>query len=135
MRLIDPTEVCELHSEAVRLYGGLGTIPSNAVDCVEGTIGNAMLAEHYVTDDERIRPGLCFAGFLLFYLVRDHCFTDGNKRVGWMSAMRILGDIGLTVDATQEQAEAFMDEVSTGHTNDGRQVVKWLAEQLAAPPT
>lgn len=133
VKLISTSDVLALHSEAVSRYGGLGTLSHDTKDCVDGRIGNAMLAEEYVTDDERVRPGLCFAGFLLFYLVRDHCFSDGNKRVGWMAAMRVLGDIGLTIEASENDAFAFVDSISTGQIGDGRKAVLWLAAHLSAP--
>jgi prophage maintenance system killer protein len=133
VKLIGAADIIDLHSEAIIRFGGINTVPHTASDCVDGRIGNAMLAEQYVSDDERVRPGLCFAGFLLFYLVKDSCFTDGNKRVGWMAAMRVLGDIGLSVEVNQDEAFDFVDAVASGKINDGRQVVLWLAERLSAP--
>ena len=133
MNLITVKEVLQLHSQSIERYGGSGTISKDTGGCIDGRIGNAALAEQFVTDDERVRPGLCFAGFLLFYLIRDHCFTDGNKRIGWMAAMRVLADLGLTLETSNEEAFAFCDAVSTGSIKDGRQVVQWFAQRLAAP--
>jgi prophage maintenance system killer protein len=80
-QLINAEQVFALHTEAINRWGGKRSTRTDSEDCIEGRIGNAALAEDYVTDDERVRRGLCFAGFLLFYLCRDHCFIDGNKRV------------------------------------------------------
>jgi death on curing protein len=135
MKLISVSEVIDLHSEGIARYGGMKALSNNSRDCVQGRIGNAELAEQYVTDDDRFRPGLCFAGFLLFYLVRDNCFVDGNKRAGWLAAMRILGDAGLTVKASEDDAYTLVDSIARGSIGDGRQVVLWLAARLSAPPT
>ena len=66
MKLITVSEVINLHSQGIARYGGLKALSNKTDDCVQGRIGNAELAEQYVTDDEKVRPGLCFAGFLLF---------------------------------------------------------------------
>ena len=133
MNLITVEEVRQLHAEGVKRHGGSAIVPKSADNCVDGRIGNAALAEQYVTDDERMRPGLCFAGFLLFYLVQGHCFTDGNKRVGWSAAMRVLADLGLTVEASDDEAYDFCCGITSGNVKNGRQVVKWFAQRLTAP--
>jgi death-on-curing protein len=132
--LITREEVLQLHAEGIRRWGGKrSSTRSDSGDCIEGRIGNAANAEAYATDDERIRQGLCFAGFLLFYLASDHCFTDGNKRVAWMAAMHVLADQGLTIEATEDETYAFMDAVARGDIKRGQEVVRWLAERLSAP--
>ncbi len=133
MKLISTSEVIDLHTEGIARFGGMKGLSKNTSDCVQGIIGNAELAEQYVSDDEKFRPGLCFAGLLMFYLVRDNCFNDGNKRVGWMAAMRVLADAGLTVNATDDEVFNFVDSIARGMISDGRQVVLWLAERLSAP--
>ncbi len=48
-----------------------------------------------------------FRGCLLYYLMKNHCFVDGNKRVGWAACMEVLRALGLTVTATDKEAEDF----------------------------
>ena len=133
MKLITVSDVISLHAEGIARYGGMQAVSKNASDCVQGRIGNAELAEQYVTEDEKFRPGLCFAGFLMFYLVKDSCFVDGNKRVGWLTAMRVLADAGLTVRASDEEAFDFVDSIARGKITDGRMVVLWLSSRLFSP--
>jgi death-on-curing protein len=75
---------------------------------------------------------------LLFYLVSNHCFVDGNKRIGWLAAMRVLLSFGLTVSATDDEAEAFCmriaDSQKADAIRDGQDVVIWLSERLEAVP-
>ena len=132
--LITRDDVLQLHAEGIRRWGGKHSSKRlDSGDCVDGRIGNAASAEVYASDDERIRPGLRFAGFLLFYLASDHCFGDGNKRVAWMAAMQVLADQGLTVEAPEDDTYAFMDSVAKGEIKRGQDVVTWLAERLIAP--
>lgn len=133
MSWISVGRVIEMYCEGIERYGGLGAVPPSASECVKSCIGNAGLAEQYVTDEASLQPGLVFVGFLLFYLVKDHCFPDGNKRVGWLAAMEILADLGIAINASTEDAFNFVDEISCGNVENGRQVVQWLAQRVEAP--
>jgi hypothetical protein len=44
---------------------------------------------------------------MLFYLIKNHCFIDGNKRVGWAACMEALRSLGLTINATDEGLRNF----------------------------
>jgi death-on-curing protein len=128
--LISYDEVLSLYAESIARYGGEGSAPK--LGCVEQTLGNAYSAELYSNSQSSL--GLVFSGYLLFYLIRDHCFIDGNKRIGWVCAMRVLASLGLTVDVTQEGATSLCfriaDSTSRDAINDGSQVVIWIAERL-----
>jgi death on curing protein len=54
------------------------------------------------------------ASYLLFYIAKNHCFTDGNKRVAWAVAVRVLRDDGLKINAGQDEAAAMVNDVVTG---------------------
>lgn len=125
--------VIELHSQGIDIHGGIHSAPKDG--CVEQSLGNAYNAEQYnQTDDSE--GGLCFAGFVLFYLASNHCFTDGNKRIGWAACMRVLLNLGLTIDATDDDAEVFCmriaDSTRSDSVKDGMEVVNWIAERLVA---
>jgi hypothetical protein len=95
--------------------------------------GNAWTSETYRADEDNVYPGLCFCGFLLYYLVRGHCFPDGNKRVAWASAMAILASIGLTVNATDDESYDLVIRIAEGKIQSGMEVVQWLGRKLEAP--
>lgn len=71
-----------------------------------------------------------FAGYLLYYLAKNHCFLDGNKRVAWMSSMRVLAHFGLSLDATDDDAEQLVDDVVNDVITNGAGVVSWLEHHL-----
>ncbi len=86
--LIRRDTVQDIHDEAIARFGGDAT-PDAKQGCIDGSIGAAWNAELY-TGDDASSGGLCFAGCLLYYLVKNHCFVDGNKRVGWATCMEVL---------------------------------------------
>jgi death-on-curing protein len=126
--LITTDRIFSLHKEAVKKFGGGGTGPGNS-GCVEGALGAAWSAELYDDHPDKI-VGLSFAGHLLFYLVKDHCFSDGNKRVGWLAAVVVLGDLGLSVGSSEDDAHGLVDRIATGAIRSGGDVVSWLADRL-----
>lgn len=131
--LISTEEIIKIHSECIERFGG---DPSPAVKdgCVEGSTGAAWSAELYLENQDAV-SGLCFAGCLLYYLMKNHCFVDGNKRVGWAACMEVLRVLGLTVTATDKEAGDFclaiLDPISDVARN-AIDVAMWLAPRLVA---
>jgi death-on-curing protein len=129
--LITVDGVLALHIEAIKRHGGDPTTRKTDVPCVEGKVGGAWTAEGFVDRETTgLQEGLSFAGYLLYYLAKGHCFTDGNKRVSWTSAMLVLAQLGLTVTATDDEAEAFILDLIQDASKDGSAAVTWLAERL-----
>jgi len=83
--------------------------------------------------DDDAKPGICFAGFILFYLVLGNCFPDGNKRVGWAAAMTVLAALGLTIKATDDEVVELVTSIAEGRIRDGVRVVKWIGARIDAP--
>lgn len=102
--LISPERIVALHDDAIRRYGGKQSPPNK--ECVDGSIGGAYTAGLYTAKFDPPDPveiALPFAGYLLFYLAKNSCFVDGNKRVAWTSAMDILYHFGLTLAALRRK--------------------------------
>lgn len=129
--LISKERILALHREAINRYGGDPTQRLADVGCVEGRIGSAATAVGYLeAGDEDC--GLILAAYLLFYLARDHCFVDGNKRVAWMAATEVFRNLRLTINASSDEAEEFVVDVSRGALRDASAVAIWFAERLEA---
>jgi death-on-curing protein len=124
------SDVATLYGDGIRRYGGDPSEPKPG--CVDGSVGAAWSAESYADPDPGRLPGLVFAGYLLFYLAKNHCFTDGNKRIAWSTAMHVLSHYCLTVDASIDESEQLVLSVIAGKIRDGMGVVTWLAERLVA---
>jgi death on curing protein len=130
---ISEEEIGSLYRRGIELHGGLVSNPISG--CIERALGAAYNAEAYSTpdeeeeDDNTIR-GLTFAGYLLFYLARNHCYTDGNKRIAWTSCMNVLLRLGLTLDVTEDDAYDFCISIAGGQLKGGEDVVFWVVDRL-----
>jgi len=129
-RLIDFDAVMELHREAISRFGGDQT-PTAKDGCIERSLGAAWNAELYAGSEDAL-PGLCFAACLLFYLAKNHCFVDGNKRIAWMASMHVLLGLDLTIDVSDDDGEAFCLSILDGTVEHATDVVTWMADKLAA---
>ncbi|HEX4386048.1 MAG TPA: Fic family protein [Myxococcales bacterium] len=131
--IITSSELIALHDEALEKYKGRPGILHEG--CVERTIAAAWHAEEYAGSEV---PGLVLAGFLLYYLTTDHCFRDGNKRGGWMAAIRVLSHFDLTVEADTDTVYEFVCECARGRAGTvggGEAVVRWLTDRIVALPS
>jgi death-on-curing protein len=132
--LISAERVTALHIEGMKRYSpGLGGPAREG--CVEGSLGAAWSAEQYQEQRRGTVEGLAFAGFLLYYLAKNHCFPDGNKRVAWLAGLRVLSALGVTVNATADEAERMILAVLSGEIRSGAEVVVWIADRLIGDPS
>jgi death on curing protein len=129
--LINVARVIETHDRGLADFGGLAG-PANPEPCVEAALGAAFNAEMYLEGRRHVTTGLPFAAYLLFYLARRHCFTDGNKRVAWACAMDILAALGLGVTATDAEAVELVESILSKEIDDGSEVAAWLSLRLFA---
>jgi death on curing protein len=124
---IIPTKaILALYHEVMVRYGGKQSDPIEG--CIESCLGNAWNAEKYA-DAEGLEGGSIFAIHLLIYLARNHCFTDGNKRIAWASFCYVLNYHGLTVRASAIEVEKIMNSLVTKEIGT-EGVVIWVRERI-----
>ena len=126
---ITEARVIELWRHGIARYGGDQTERESDPGCVEKSISASINGAYYLSEGAEVNP-LHLAGLLLFYLVRNHCFLDGNKRVGWMAAVEVLLTDDIVVCAEEEEVVQFVLEIASGQRardsvidwfgNDGR---------------
>ncbi len=131
VNLITLDSITDMHAEGIKRYGGDFSDPQTG--CIERSLGAAWSLEVYGSPADAL-PCLSFCAGLLYYLVMNHCFTDGNKRVGWMSAMEALRSLGLTIKATDDEAEQFCLDIISGAVKRATDVIPWLAKRLEEFP-
>ena len=120
-----PDDVVRMHADLIARYGGDGTTRASDRDCADRSLGAALQGAFYLAEDGRIDP-LHHAACLLVYLAKNHCFTDGNKRVAWYAAVDYLLSEGWLVVADQGEAAQLVLDVAASHCDrDG--VIRWLA--------
>jgi len=120
-----------LHARGLREHRGLDGVRDPG--CPEGTLGSAKLAVSYDELGES-HPHLLFGCYLLYYFATKQCFVDGNKRIAWTSLCEVLGTIDLTIDASAEEAYAFVIGIAEGRTRDIEAVVDWVSKRLKSLP-
>lgn len=109
-----------------------GTHSPPKAGCVEQCLGSAWTAEGY-RQDEGIFVGILFAGYLAFYLAKDHCFTDGNKRIAWSALTHVLRYHGVAIDSSDDEAVSVMNGVASGAV-DIDQLLDWLVQHVSEAP-
>jgi len=63
-------------------------------------------------------------------LTRNHCFVDGNKRVGFMAMYVFLGVHGYGLDAPEPEVVDLMLEVAKGNVSESS-LAAWLKQHSA----
>ena len=126
-KTITSYEVVNLYKQAICFGGGI--ISSPKAGCLEQCLGNAWTAEAYSQPEGTEQGGLIFACALMVYLARDHCFTDGNKRVAWACLSHILGRLNVQIRADDETVVAFVENVAQGQY-DIKEALAWVSDRL-----
>lgn len=121
----------ELHEHGLQKYGGAAGFKDP--DCPEGSLAAAWNACEYGEIGDSL-PHIVFAAYALYYLVKNHCFTDGNKRIGWLVMAETLATADLEVAATDDEAIEFVLKVASGDTKiEG--VIKWVQSRVVPMAT
>lgn len=126
--------ILDLHATGLERFGGANFIRKDASQCVDGALGAAFNAELYLENPRHAVAGLPFAAYLLLYLVKGHCFVDGNKRVAWMACVDVLAAMGLGINATEDEAYDFLSQVIDGTVDSGDEISAWIGSRLYALP-
>ncbi len=126
--VITTAKVLDIYDDCMT-RGGLSSAPTQG--CVEGSLGNAWQAELY-RQDEGIRLGLLFAVYLYFYLNKNHCFQDGNKRIAWSCLIYVLRSHGVGINATEDEAVDVTQKIAAGEFSVDK-AIDWVSERLMEP--
>ena len=118
-------DIARLRLEGIRLFGGDSGAKASEDTCVESALGAALNAAFLLSEDGRIDP-LHLAAYLLYYIARNNCYLDGNKRAGWLAATDYLLGHGLRVIATQVEVYELVTGIADG-LRSREQVLAWLS--------
>jgi death-on-curing protein len=118
-------ELTELHSVAITAFGGAASPPKEG--CVDRSIASAINASLYSADDDGEPDLLLAAAHLLFYVAKNHCFADGNKRAAWSAVIRALDLNGIRVEADPGEAAELVEGVASG-ARTVRDILLWFYE-------
>jgi death-on-curing protein len=102
----------EIHEIAINKYGGL----SGTRD--EGLLISALQQPFKGIGDEDFYPGfLTKASVLVFGIVKNHPFFDGNKRTGLALMLYYLISSGYTINASDDELFDFVQKIASGDLN------------------
>jgi death-on-curing protein len=72
------------------------------------------------------------AAALLYHLIQNHPFWDGNKRIASEALRLFLLRNGLSFEASESELEAFTVQVASGNAKY-EQIVAWICERIGDP--
>jgi prophage maintenance system killer protein len=124
--IITIPQIWDLHVKTMAYTGHTPHQHDPKEGCIESSLGSAWHAQHYRQEDG-VRPGLLFAVYLMHHLITNHCFKDGNKRIGWACMIYVLSEYNLALKATDEEADQLMTKV-LDKSMDIDDVVRWIAD-------
>ena len=96
-------EVIEIHNDQIKRYGGYPGIRD--IELLKSAIGMpaAGFGENYLHTDIYE-----MAAAYLYHIVRDHPFTDGNKRTSAVASIVFLIMNGVEIDADEDSFERMV---------------------------
>ncbi|QGT98797.1 Death on curing protein, Doc toxin [Candidatus Syntrophocurvum alkaliphilum] len=124
IKWIDLDTVLEIHQKVIKSTGGSnGVRDLNALD-------SAIYSPLATFDKQELYPDIIEkVAVLLYYIVNNHPFIDGNKRTAFVVALTVFVANGYSLKFTQAEVIKFMLNVASGGSNY-QQITKWFTEHL-----
>ena len=111
-RWLSRTAVDAIHHDQIREHGGLpGVRDENAL---ESALARPQQRFHYEPGAELAELAAAYA----FGLVKNHPYRDGNKRIGFLTAITFLGLNGFEFDATEEDVVGQIVALAAGRSSE-----------------
>lgn len=130
--LITLDRVVALHHQQIERHGGLHGLKDPGT--LESSLMSAHLAADYASDTPGVLDPLIVASYLMYKLVRNHSFNDGNKRIGWVAMQDVLlAELDCKIIATDDEAERFTLRVAAGEHTE-QDVLDWISARLGPAP-
>jgi len=122
-------EVLVLHEYAIRRYGG-----SYGVASVERLESALNMPKQTMFGEELYPDIFTKAAILVYLLVQNHPFVDGNKRTALYTMLRFLEANGFTVTVTSnDELYQFTIDIATSAL-DKEQIEEWLRTHTVPIP-
>jgi len=79
-------DILSIHKEAIEMFGGSFEYYKDTVAKVKSIIDQ----QYHHFDYDKYPTPFKKAAMLWYFLTKNHCFVDGNKRVGFYAAVILL---------------------------------------------
>lgn len=128
MRYVSLEEVLELHRRIIRQSGGsLGVRDRRSLE-------SSIVQPLQSFGDEELYPSLADkAAALGYFLIQNHPFVDGNKRIGHAALETVLLLNGYELSASVDEQETIVVSVARGEF-DREELTRWVEQHLVAIP-
>lgn len=124
MRYLSLREILELHDEIIEVSGGARGIRD--IRALESAINQPRLT----FDRTELYPDiLTKAAALCFFLIMNHPFIDGNKRIGHAAMETFLILNGFEIEASIDEQEAIILDLASGKL-DRKEFTTWLDKHI-----
>ena len=124
MRYLDLDQALRIHEWMIRKYGGSPEL----LDL--GRLESALETPKQTMFGDDLYPDLASkAAALLYLLVKNHPFADGNKRTGFMCLARFVAMNDYVLDATNDELYQITMDVATSFL-EKEQVTEWIRAHL-----
>jgi death-on-curing protein len=120
IRYLNVEEVLILHAHAIREFGGSAELADL------GRLEAALASPQHTMFGQDLYPDIdAKAAVLVFGIIKNHPFVDGNKRTGLFALFEFLERNGLTINAPADDLYQFTINIATS-TLDKDEIVAWL---------
>ena len=124
MRYLELDEVLRIHERAIQRYGGSPELRDL------GLLESALAVPKQTMFGDDLYPDVAAkAAILLFTLIKNHPFVDGNKRTGFLCLTRFLQVNDRALAATNDELYQFTLDVATSIL-DKEQVTAWIRARI-----
>lgn len=118
--MISEKEALAIHNILIERFGGSSGVRDRAL------LNSALNRPYQIFDGKELYPTpVAKAAAILESIVKNHPFTDGNKRTGYVLARILLMDERLDIRANEEQKYQLVISISRGLLNF-EQIKEWL---------
>ena len=124
MRYLSLPEVLELHDKIIEVSGGARGIRD--IKALESTINQPRLTFNQA---DLYPDVLTKASALCFFLVMNHPFIDGNKRIGHAAMETFLILNGFEIEASIDEQEKIILDLASGRL-DREKFSAWLNKHI-----
>ncbi|MBU7008607.1 type II toxin-antitoxin system death-on-curing family toxin [Phosphitispora fastidiosa] len=103
-----------IHEESIILFGG----EPGYYDYTDGRIESILSLQYPIFAHDKYPNIFQKAAMLLFFFTKDHCFIDGNKRVGIQSTIVFLTINGLIDNLDDDDGYLKSMEVASSRVSE-----------------
>jgi death-on-curing protein len=120
LKYVTPKDVIRTHDRIIEEFGGTGgVINAGAIDFITDSMLSRFNKEPL--EESIIKK----ASLLLFELISQHPFIDGNKRIGFAVCEEFLNANGYSLQFMTEEAERLAFDIGKGAASKSS-VEKWI---------